>query len=573
MLGDELAGFRLIRLLGRGAFGETYEAERDGHKFALKVLYESVLDSVDMERLRREVEALSRASNEHLVACAGWGQATSGGRAYHWIAMPYVNGRTLTAELAAAGGVIAPARAQLIGRGIVLGLQALHDLHIVHRDIKPDNVLITDDGVVKLLDLGLARFLDRTTLTQQGNFVGTPAYAAPEQLRGEPDLASDIYAVGVVLFQLLTGRLPFVCSDLAGLINAVLHEVPDPPSALTPGVPPELDELVLRLLEKEPLRRPATASDVADALSPALAVAPRSPKPYPRASEPLLFVRVGDADVDDAVNGMLRGDVPTGVVVGITEKNALVAARKGARGHDSHLGVDPLLLRTALANFSRTRALRELPYAPDGVKPWEPDDLRFGDVSDELARAVVGEQHNCGATVLFSANFATSSLEDPWLRRSSRLLDASLNAAAAYDKPLFALAAASMNFLCSETAVVQFANRIRRGHPNGYWLMLDTLGWPGGETQMIFALRLALLLQDTGVPVVLSRVGPLRHFFWACGSPALTSDWVAWRDSGSPTGAICLGRAALDVPQLDSNSRRCCARCHAPRRRACLRPA
>ena len=430
--------------------------------------------------------------------------------------MPYFEGQTLTKELVAAGGVLPPARARLIVRGIALGLQALHELRIVHRDVKPDNIFITSGGVVKLLDLGLARFLDQTTVTQQGGWVGTPVYMAPEQWRGEPDTASDLYAAGVVLFELLTGRLPFRNADLAGLIYAVLNEAPEAPSAINPAVPAEFDDLVLRLLEKEPLRRPAAAAEVAEALRPHFAIA-RQATPYSRDSEPLMFARVGSADVDDAVNGLLRGDTPTGLVVGVTEKSALVAARRGARAHDAHFVVDPLLLRTAFPNFSKTRSLAELPYAPAGVRPWQPEDLRQEGVSDDIARAVIAEQHNCGATVLLSASFAAGSLEDPWLRRASRLLDASLSAAAAFDKPLYALIVASTDFLCTEDAVVRLANRMRRGNPDGYWLMLDSLGPPGGETQMISALRLALLLQDTGPPVVLSRVGTLRHFFLACG--------------------------------------------------------
>jgi serine/threonine protein kinase len=325
MLGEEFAGFRLLGVLGRGAFGETYKAQREGRLYALKVLHESVLDSVDMERLRREVEALRRPASVHLVECSDWGQDESGGRTYHWLAMPYFEGQTLTKEVAATGGVLPPARARLIVGGIARGLQALHELRIVHRDVKPDNVFITTDGVVKLLDLGLARFLDRTTVTHQGGWVGTPVYMAPEQWRGEPDIASDLYAAGVVLFELLTGQLPFRNSDLAGLMYAVLNEAPEAPSAINPSVPTELDDLVLRLLEKEPLRRPATAAEVAEALKPHFAIA-RHATPYSRDSEPLMFVRVGTADVDDAVNGLLRGDTPTGLVVGVTEKPALVAA-------------------------------------------------------------------------------------------------------------------------------------------------------------------------------------------------------------------------------------------------------
>ena len=520
IIGNEFAGFRLVRLLGEpGGFGQTYEAERGGERFALKVLHESLVDSVGHERFRREIEALRRPKSEHLVDVADFGVDASGGRTYHWIAMPFLEGRTLKQELDALGGVMPAARAQLVARGIALGLAALHEVQIVHRDVKPANVLITDAGTVKLLDFGLARFLDYSTLTEPGMFMGTPPYASPEQLRGEPDLATDLYALGVVLYELLAGQRPFVQRDIAALIRAILEEVPEPPSVFRSGVPAELDALVMRLLEKEPLRRPATATEVADDLKLTIATAPRGSEPYRRENEPLVFARVGEADVDDAVNAILRGDTPTGLVVGITERAALVPARKAARAHGAHFVVDPFLLRMAFANFVRTRALRDLPYAPPGVTPWQPDDLRGLDQSADLARNVIREQHHCGASIYMSAHFTVRSLDDAWLRRDTKLLDDSLLARDAFDadKPLFSILAASLDFLCSETAVLQFANRMRRGRPDGFWLMLDPLTPPGGETHLIYALRLAILLQDLGVPVIMSRVGSLRHFFLACG--------------------------------------------------------
>lgn len=149
--------------------------------------------------------------------------------------------------------------------------------------------------------------------------------------------------------------------------------------------------------------------------------------------------------------------------------------------------------------------------------------------------------------MFFSAHFATAALDDPWLRRNGKLLDDSLRARDAFDdsKPLFALMAASLDALCSETALLQFANRMRRGRPDGFWLMLDPLAPPGSEAQVVFALRLALLMQDLGAPAVLARVGTLRHFFLACGVGGVEvglgrydgfrlSDWRSASRQGGP---------------------------------------
>lgn len=178
-----------------------------------------------------------------------------------------------------------------------------------------------------------------------------------------------------------------------------------------------------------------------------------------------------------------------------------------------------MLLRLALSNFTKTYELRKTDYAPEGLSPWRPEQLRDLDESGRLARAVIQEQINCGASMLFSAHFFFHDLDDPWLRRNTKLLDDSLAArnALAPERPLVALVAGSLTPLCSEEALISLVNRLRRGRPDAFWLMLDSIQPPGTEAELVFTLRLALLLQDLGVPAVLARAGTLRHFFLACG--------------------------------------------------------
>lgn len=520
MQGDEFAGFRLECLLGRpGSFGQTWKAERDSETFALKIFHANLVESVEELRFEREVRALEKLSHPNLVDCADSGIERYGDLDVHWIAMPFIEGRNLAEELsAAARGVLPPARACLIVKQMALGLDALHTAGIVHRDVKPLNTLITSGGTVKLLDFGLARFLDYTTLTERGVVMGTVAYAAPEQLRGEAIPASDIYSLGVTLYELVAGRRPFT-GDLVELVRAIQEDVPEPPSAFNPAVPAELDALVLELLAKEPMHRPATASEVAEELKPTVVAAPPARPTYRRASEPIVLARVGDRDVDDFANACLHGDAPTGVVVGITERTAFPIARRAAHYHDAKFAVDPLVLRTGLSNFSRTKALKSLPYSPDGLSPWQPGDFRSLESTQEFARRVVDEQVRCGADIILSPSFYFATLDDPWLGRNARLLEDALAARDAHDTalPLFATIACSFEPLCHEDALLALVNRLRRGRPDGFYLMLDGVEAPGTEVQLIFTLRLALLLQDLGVPAIVARAGSLRHFMLACG--------------------------------------------------------
>lgn len=338
IIGEHFAGYRLIRPLGRpGGFGQVFEADRDGAPYALKILHAELLQSMERDQFRREVRALDKFQHSNLVDLADSGVEHVAGRDYWWIAMPYLKGRTLAAEIEASGGRVAPSRARELARQVAEGLAVLHTDNVVHRDLKPANVFVTEEGVVKLLDFGLARFLDYSSLTERGQVRGTLFYAAPEQLRGETEPSIDLWALGVVLYEMLTGRRPFGGADVVALIAAICEESPEPPSAIAAELSGDrdLEELVLSLLQKEAMNRPASADEVAAALRPVLAAASLSkPEPYDRAGEPRVYTRVGNRDVDDFVNASLHGDAPTGVVSGITDRSALVAAQGGSNARN-----------------------------------------------------------------------------------------------------------------------------------------------------------------------------------------------------------------------------------------------
>lgn len=519
-IGD-LAGFRILSPLGLpGSFGTVFEAERHGQRYALKVFHAPLLTEDREERFRREVQVLQQASHPNLVPYADSGIASFAGRRLPWIAMPYIDGHSLLEELSSNRGFLPVARVRHIGRQIAAGLVALHERNIVHRDLKPANVLVGDDDVVRILDFGVARFLDRTTITSRGALMGSPAYASPEQLRGEADLATDLWALGVVMYELLAGRRPFGADDLGALIDAIRDEHPEAPSAHRPDVPEQLDQLVLDLLSKQPMRRPSGAREVTRLLEPNVHLAPPKAEPFPDAADPLVFVRVSGRDADAALNACLGGDAPTGLVASVTERSAAITARRAAQMHDLGFAVDPLVWRLASSNFSRTKSLRELPYAPGGLSPWRPNDLRSLEHSQDFARQVVGTQVDCAANLLFSANFYFDGLDDPWLKRNAALLDHSLRARDAHgpQRHLFAPIAATFEPLTSEEALLAVANRLSRGRPDGYWLLLDGVAPPGTVAHLIVSLRFARLLQEQlGVPVIIGRAGSLRHLFLACG--------------------------------------------------------
>ncbi len=522
---SEIAGFRLIRMLGFGGFGDVYEVERDGKRYALKLFRAELAADVDLERFRREVRAL-QIEHEHLVRYVDSGEAVMAGRIVHWVAMELLEGRPLRLLLATEQGPLPIARACEIVRQMALGLAALHERNIAHRDVKPENVHVGVDGTVRLLDFGLVALLDSTTITMQG-VPGTLAYMAPEQLRGQRVLSSDIYSLGVVLYELLTGKRP-QHGSAAELIYAIQHEAPEPPRALNPQIPHELEELVLTLLEKEPMDRPASALPIVEALKPKVVV--QGPIPPRRVSngdsEPRVYIRTGVADVNSVFNACMHDYTPTGIVVGATEPAAVERARRAATGCGSEFMVDPLVMRYAFMSFPRTKTLLGLPYAPkapDGaglassLQPYGAKEFRSQERCREFARAVLAWQDEKAVTRLLAPAFPIRTADDAWIAANATLLDCAVAERAVFRKPIVGQIAVSLEAICSPDAQTELVNRLRRCEPDEWWLALDPLSPPGNLDELYWAMRFALLVQETGPDVIVARPSYLRHLLLAFG--------------------------------------------------------
>jgi tRNA A-37 threonylcarbamoyl transferase component Bud32 len=257
--------------LGTGGMSNVYKAtdrilERT---VAVKVLAEHLSDDERfVARFRREALAVAKLIHPNIVQVYDTG--VDEGR--HYIVMEYVEGRS-GAQILQRQGPVEPEVAAEIGVQACAGLDYAHRRGIIHRDVKPGNLMIVGgpvgggEMVVKLTDFGIARAIEQTRITQVGSVVGTAAYLAPEQVRGEEATpATDVYALGVVLYQFLTGRLPYEGSSLAELAVRQQNEQPLPPSTYNSEVPEPLGAAVLRALEGDPNRRYASADELATGL-------------------------------------------------------------------------------------------------------------------------------------------------------------------------------------------------------------------------------------------------------------------------------------------------------------------
>ena len=269
--GSVIGNWRLLRMLGEGAFGAVYESENAtvaGKRAAVKVLHSGMAMRADIKRrFINEASAASRAEHENIVQVYDGGLAADG---TCYVVMELLRGSSLRDLLAS--GPLEPTRACRLTAQVALGLAAAHQINVVHRDLKPDNIFIVARGsgeTAKVLDFGIAKLLDEASAdarTRTGTVMGTPAYMSPEQWMAARDLdaRSDLYSLGIVLFECLAGRPPFE-GQMYELMNAHVNQAP-PRLDQFAGVPPSLAELVSRLLLKSREERPASAAEVARAL-------------------------------------------------------------------------------------------------------------------------------------------------------------------------------------------------------------------------------------------------------------------------------------------------------------------
>ncbi|HET7294613.1 MAG TPA: protein kinase [Vicinamibacteria bacterium] len=254
--------YKLVEPLGRGGMASVFKAERRGEVVALKRPLSGLMgDPEFLERFQREAEIGRALNHPNIVRILERGE--QGGVPY--FTMEYVAGETLREVVAR--GPADPKTAATIVAQIAEALDFAHSKGVVHRDLKPSNVMLSPGGGVRVMDFGISRARRFQGITATAAFLGTPDYLAPEMIEGHgSEPRSDLYAVGVLLFELLTGRRPFVADTPYAVLRKHCSEAPPDPASLTPGVAPELATLALRLLEKDPDDRPASAEELVIAL-------------------------------------------------------------------------------------------------------------------------------------------------------------------------------------------------------------------------------------------------------------------------------------------------------------------
>ena len=312
--------YRVEELLGSGGMAQVFLAHDT--ELEIEVAYkrlrpEYAKDKDVVERFKREATNAAKLSGHpNIVQIRDRGTTRDGS---YFIVMEYVRGGTL-AERIEREGALPPAEAAALAGQVARALRAAHGRGIVHRDIKPQNVLLTEEGEVKVADFGIAKALDSKSHTSTGVVLGTPYYVAPEQVLNQPvSERSDLYSLGVVLYQMLTGEVPFEADTAWGVAMKHVQEEPHPPREVNPGVPEGLNDLTMRLLAKDPDGRPSDAGALVAELEGLISKVP--PPPPVKIKVPNL--------VDQSVSEASRALIEAGLKLGTKNKARSDARPKG----------------------------------------------------------------------------------------------------------------------------------------------------------------------------------------------------------------------------------------------------
>lgn len=529
MIGKIIDGFELLDFKGKGTFGSVYQCKKDNQIYAMKIFASDFVfaefSKGNDNRITREIDALKVVNSKFVVKYIADGSFIDNKWKYFYVVMDYVEGEDL--ENVLKKQTFSEDEAKAIFVSILHGIEDIHKAHLIHRDLKPANIYLLRDGSVKILDFGLSKLIDFTSITNTGDQLGTPLYMSPEQISDSKniDYRSDYYALGVILFKLLTNATPYGhITSREELYYKIKVEPPISIRTFIPTIENSIDNLIDSLLQKENYKRPNSIDDILAHLN----IIENTP--YEKASVflPSFFVRLWNekkvleefyADgysIEHAIFPINHQD---------RQKNLLSLLKK----ESIDFIIDPATMRLAYDSYSDVKGLISLPYAPDDLNRLELDDLGTYNQKQKYVKLVVDEQLKHNPPYIVSpfhvsnnSNLVKIKMDssENWFSLDIKLANETreyLNNLG-YKGKFVSGFCVKTDILTTRTEKEYFLNVISALKCDVYWVYVDCIDNNSNFSQLYnYANALLELQHSTNKPVIAGRIGAFGLVLLAFG--------------------------------------------------------
>lgn len=505
--------------IGKGSFGSVYKVEKDGKFYAIKIFQTEYLQSEYRNRLDREIKAIQKISHPNVVKFHDYGTFVDNEFEYFYIVMDLVEGKPLTEYV----GTIEEDRCIEIIESVLTTLDSVHSEGIIHRDLKPANIMISANGVPIILDFGLAKLIDYSSITQTGERVGTFYYMSPEQITDSKNIngLSDYFTVGVIFYELITGILPYDATNLPALVDQIKNQYPKNPSELNSSISNRVENIILKLLEKEPYKRFQTVKDIKNALK-------AEPEEQPKKLDISIrnFIRLLHTE-KGVFEAALNDHLVDRVVFPANFFKFYHPTVKLLRESGIPFTTDPATNRLVYTAFSKTKGVLELPYSSGNeVMPTQKKDFHSISQVQEHVKKVIQYQIQNGVTELAAPFFFAKNTSDEWFNINLKLLKESIDYRNEHhsNMPLWAGICMNVENWHDDEEKTKILNYYVKASPDGFFVYGDPIGNQSNLTQLFHYSDLLIKLQShSSVPVVASRVNGFGLILLCLGLSGISS--------------------------------------------------
>ena len=535
MVGKKINGYEIIEFRGKGSFGTVYKCRKDNSIFAMKIfardyVFAEFAKGID-NRITREIEALKKVNSKYVASYVDDGTFTDNGWEYIYVIMDFVEGQELAKMMKEKTFDVDEALD--IFDQILSGIESIHSQKLIHRDLKPANIYILDNRKIKILDFGLSKLIDYTSITNTGEQLGTPLYMSPEQLSDSKniDYRSDYYALGVILFELLTGNSPYgKISSREELYYKIKMEPPMSIRFFIPTINNSIDNLLLELLQKENYKRPNTIEDIRQYLYNSNTTTESIAKSF----EPAHYVRLWN-EKTVLEEYYADGYVVENVVFPINHQDQQKNLLKLIKEHRVNTIIDPSTIRLAYDTYTDVKGLVALPYAPDDLSRLELEDLKDYDKKKEYVKKVVDEQLKHGVKNIVApfhmsnnSNLVKIKMDtnENWFSLDVKLLEETRNYLDSidFDGKLVGGFCIKADILTNKTEREYFLNVLSGLNCDMYWIYVDCISESSNVAQLYnYSTALLDLQKATNKPVIAGRIGAFGLVLLAFGLYAFES--------------------------------------------------